>query len=60
MKKGVYPYALFTPRNVPILLRHKVKEELDRMQRLRVISRVTKPTSWCTGMVVVPRVRWCE
>ncbi|MCG8623361.1 MAG: hypothetical protein MJE68_15385 [Proteobacteria bacterium] len=28
LKEGAVPYALFTPRNVPIPLREKVKEEL--------------------------------
>jgi len=40
-----------------------VKEELERMETLGVIERVTQPTSWCSGMVVVPkeggRVRIC-
>ena len=55
LKPGVQPYALFTPRNVPIPLRPKVKEELLQMENLGVISRVTIPTPWCAGMVVVPK-----
>ena len=47
--------ALHVPRNIPIPLRPHVKEELDRMENLGIISRVEKPTSWCTGMVVVPK-----
>ena len=55
MREGLCPYALFTPRNVPIPLRTKVKEELDRMEELGVIAKVTEPTPWCAGMVVVPK-----
>ena len=33
----------------------KVKEELERMERLGVISRVEQPTDWCAGLVVVPK-----
>ena len=54
------PHALFTPRNVPIPLREKVREELIRMENMGVISKVTEPTPWCAGMVAVPKkVRSC-
>ena len=46
---GVHPYALFAPRNVLILLRSKVKEELDRMEKLGVITTVTQPEPWFAG-----------
>ena len=49
------PFALYTPRSVPLPLRKKVREELARMESLGVISRVEKPSSWCAGMVVVPK-----
>ena len=29
----------------------KVKEELDRMEHMGVISRVHKPTEWCAGIL---------
>ena len=32
-----------------------VKEELERMVKLGVISRVREPTEWCAGMVVVKK-----
>jgi len=55
LKEGAVPYSLFTPRNVAIPLREKVKVELNRMEANGIISRVTNPTSWCAGMVVVPK-----
>ena len=58
------PHAITTPRNVPIPLMSKVKDELKRMQDLGVIKPIDQPTDWCAGMVVVPkpqseRVRIC-
>ena len=32
-----------------------VKEELERMVKLGVISRVREPMEWCAGMVVVQK-----
>lgn len=32
-----------------------VKTELERMEKLGVISKVSEPTDWCAGMVVVPK-----
>ena len=55
LKPDAEPFALFTPRNVPIPLRPKVQEELSRMESLGVISRVEQPTQWCSGMVIVPK-----
>ena len=55
LKDGAVPHAIHTARNVPIPLRTKVQEELDRMEALGVISKVEEPTPWCAGMVVVPK-----
>ena len=38
-----------------IPLRERVKAELDQMEANGIISRFTEPTSWCAGMVVVPK-----
>lgn len=55
LKEGAKPYSLHTPRNVPIPLRSKVEVELNRMEKMGVISKVDEPTSWCAGMVVIPK-----
>ena len=55
LKEGAVPRSLFTPRNVPIPLRGKVRDELNRMEQAGVISKVDQPTPWCAGMVVVPK-----
>ena len=55
LKEDASPHALHTPRNVPIPLRGKVLDELNRMESLGVISKMSEPTQWCAGMVVVPK-----
>ena len=55
LKPNAQPFALSTPRNIPLPLRPKVQEELVRMENLGVISRVREPTPWCAAMVVVPK-----
>ena len=32
-----------------------MKIELQRMENMGVISRVDKPTNWCSEMIVVPK-----
>ncbi len=41
------------PRRVSVPLRQKVKDELDRMERLGVIERVQQPTEWVNSLVTV-------
>ena len=55
LKEDAVPYSLFTPRNMAIPLKEKVHNELERMESLKVISKVTTPTDWCASMVVVPK-----
>ena len=55
LKNDATPFALHTPRNVPLSMRPKVKAELERMESLGVISKVDEPTPWCAGMVAVPK-----
>ena len=49
------PHVLYTPRRVPLPLRAKVKEELNRMESLGVISKVEELSTWCADMVAVPK-----
>ena len=63
LRDDTQPFALATPRRVAIPLLKRVQQELERMERMKVITRVNQPTDWCAGMVVVPktngRVRIC-
>lgn len=55
-------YVHATPRNVSIPLLPKVKAELDRLQRLGIISPIEEPTDFVSPIVVVfknDKVRIC-
>ena len=43
LREGARPYALFTPWKVPLPMRAKVKEELDRMEKTGVSQRSQRP-----------------
>lgn len=54
LKDGTTPCALSTP-HVPLPMREKVYGELVRIKNMDVITKVTEPKKWCSGMVVVPK-----
>ncbi len=49
------PVCLYTLRKVPHPLLPQVEKEIQSMLQQGVISPVTSPTTWCSGMVVVPK-----
>lgn len=51
----VKPVCTYTPRKIPHPLQPKVEEEINDMLRKGVISPVTEPTNWCSGIVAVPK-----
>ncbi|XP_064486023.1 uncharacterized protein K02A2.6-like [Ornithodoros turicata] len=55
VKSGTIPFAVTSPRKVPLPLYESTQEELREMERLGVISRVEEATEWCAPMVVVPK-----
>ncbi len=55
LKSDAKPFPLATPRRVAIPMLPRVRAELERMERLGVMSRVQQPTEWCSGMVVVSK-----
>uniref|UniRef100_A0A2A4K615 RNA-directed DNA polymerase n=1 Tax=Heliothis virescens TaxID=7102 RepID=A0A2A4K615_HELVI len=40
------------PRRVPFAMLGKLREELDRMESMQVIEKVTKPTEWVNSIVI--------
>ena len=55
LKPDVQPVCIYTPCKVAHTLVPKVKKEIDRMLKDEVISLITEPTDWCSGIVVVPK-----
>ncbi len=55
MRDDAVPVCLYNPRKVPHPMLPKVKAEIESMLRQNVISPVTVPTEWCSGMVCVPK-----
>ncbi|XP_033639876.1 uncharacterized protein K02A2.6-like [Asterias rubens] len=49
------PVCLYTPRKVPHPLLPQVEKEIQSMLKQGVISPVTSPTTWCSGLVVIPK-----
>ena len=41
------------PRKVPVALRDRWKEELDKLVKEGIITSVTEPTKWVTSLVLV-------
>lgn len=63
LRPDANPYALTTPRRIPIPLLGEIKSNLDKMMSLGVITPVKEPTEWCAGLVLAPKtdgtIRMC-
>ena len=43
------------PRRVPFALKNKLKSELERMEKIDAITKVTEPTKWVNSVVVTEK-----
>lgn len=43
------------PRKVPVTLREKLKAELNRMEKMKVITKIEEPTQWVNPIVIVEK-----
>lgn len=50
VREDVQP-VVHPPRRVPVALKEKLKQELEKLQRLGVIKKVTEPTPWVSSLV---------
>ena len=54
LKENAIP-KIHAPRRVPYALKDRVKEELDKMEKLGVIEKVTEPTDWVNSLVIAEK-----
>lgn len=55
LKQDAQPFAVTSPRRIPIPLMNAVRDELSRMEKQGVISPMDEPSDWCAPIVVVPK-----
>ena len=55
LEPDVKPVCLYMPRKIPHPLLPKVKTEVHSMLLQGIISPVTVPTNWCSGVIPVPK-----
>ena len=55
MKDNAQPFSVTYPRRMSIPLMPKVRDELKRLQEVKVIRSVTEPTEWCAPIVAVSK-----
>ena len=49
------PPVVNPPRRIPFMLKEKVRLELNRMERLEIITKVEEPTEWVNSIVIVEK-----
>ena len=47
--------VLHTPRKVPIALKPLLKAELDRLQKINIITPVSEPTLWVSSCLMIAK-----
>ena len=54
VREDVQP-VIQAPRRVPVALKEKLKQELEKLQRLGIIKKVTEPTPWVSSLVTAQK-----
>ncbi|UYV65997.1 K02A2.6-like [Cordylochernes scorpioides] len=52
LKPGAKPYAVHTPRRVPIPLMEKLKTRLEELEKAGIMAQVNVATEWCAPTVI--------
>ena len=58
LKQDSQPSSVYVARRIPFPLESKVKDEIQRLLKLKIIRPITKPTPWCAPMVPVIKKIW--
>ncbi|KAK2716205.1 hypothetical protein QYM36_010696 [Artemia franciscana] len=54
LKEGAVP-TIQPPKRVPFASEKRLKAELDRLEQMKIIEKVTKPTDWVNSVVIVEK-----
>lgn len=55
LKKDAVPFVQSVPRPVPFPYMTKLKNEIDRLIKLKIIEQISEVTEWVSPIVVVPK-----
>ena len=55
LKENAEPFSVSSPRRVPLPLLDSVKTELKKLENQGIIEPISKPTKYCSPLVVVPK-----
>ena len=54
LDKSIHPVVV-PPRRYPLALKEEIRQEIQRLEEIGVIEKVTEPTDWVSAMVVVKK-----
>ena len=54
LKLNVIP-VVHPPRRIPYALRDKLRDQLQRMEKLDIIEKISEPTDWVNSLVIVSK-----
>ncbi|KAK2716561.1 hypothetical protein QYM36_006892 [Artemia franciscana] len=54
LKENAVP-TVYPARKVPLAMKQKLKDELDRLEAINIIGKVSEPTVWVNAMVMVEK-----
>ena len=54
LKPNVIP-VVHPPRRIPYALRDKLRDQLQRMEKLDIIEKISEPTDWVNSLVIVSK-----
>lgn len=56
LQDGAKPFAIYTPRQIPLAFQDQVKKELDSMVKQGIIKPAgDKPSKWCHPLVAIAK-----
>ena len=54
-QENAQPFAISTPRRLPLPMKEKIQEELKKLEEQDIIRPVETPADWCAPVEAVPK-----